>query len=600
MVAFISPKRSTVDIVQATGRALRKSETKTKSKKFGFILVPLFVEQTKGESIKEAIERAEFEEVWMVLQAMKEQDDLLVDIIDKMREEKVTKSNVGDTLFREKVKILGPELSADILRDSIAIACAETLGSIWDEKFAELKKFHELFGSTDIPEDWIKYKTLRRWVAYQRSLWKKGKLSENRIRKLNDIGFTWEPLEASWEEMYLSLIEFKNACGHCNVPIRWEENQKLANWVIYLRKLKKKGQLREDRIKRLENIGFIWDWYETKWDELYSALVEFKKVQGHCYVPRRWEKNKKLANWVIYLRTLRTKGQLRKDHIKLLDDIGFIWAKGSKKISLWDEMILELREFKKIHGHCKVPEEWPKNPELSQWVTQQQILIMQGKLSEKQIAILEEIGFHPKENITWEKMYYKLIDFKAKYGHCNVPLDYSENLELSNWVKSQRNLEIKGGLKSYQIRRLNEVEFVWRADEFTWEQMFEVLVEFKNNHGHCNVPHNYSRNLDLAIWIRRQRDLRRKGKLNERYIQILDMIGLKWSDPKDDIWEKMFSALVDFKTQHGHCNVPKSYSKYPELGKWVRQQRKLKEQTELGLLQFQRLDEIGLRWEING
>src|SRR6266496_1815130 len=52
MVAFLSPRRSRVDIVQATGRAMRRSPGKA----LGYVLVPLYVELTAGESGEEAVE----------------------------------------------------------------------------------------------------------------------------------------------------------------------------------------------------------------------------------------------------------------------------------------------------------------------------------------------------------------------------------------------------------------------------------------------------------------------------------------------------------------------------------------------------------------
>ena len=47
MVAFLTPKRSKVDIVQATGRAMRKDPNNRK-KTTGYILVPLYIEIAKG------------------------------------------------------------------------------------------------------------------------------------------------------------------------------------------------------------------------------------------------------------------------------------------------------------------------------------------------------------------------------------------------------------------------------------------------------------------------------------------------------------------------------------------------------------------------
>ena len=62
MVAFLSPRRSRVDIVQATGRAMRRSPGKTT----GYVLVPLYVELTAGETVEAAVNRAQFDEVWDV------------------------------------------------------------------------------------------------------------------------------------------------------------------------------------------------------------------------------------------------------------------------------------------------------------------------------------------------------------------------------------------------------------------------------------------------------------------------------------------------------------------------------------------------------
>ena len=50
MVAFLSPRRSRVDIVQATGRAMRRSPGKTRV----CVLVPLYVELAVGEKASPA------------------------------------------------------------------------------------------------------------------------------------------------------------------------------------------------------------------------------------------------------------------------------------------------------------------------------------------------------------------------------------------------------------------------------------------------------------------------------------------------------------------------------------------------------------------
>ena len=70
-VAFIDPKRSKVDIVQAVGRAIRQSKGKT----LGTIVLPVFIEQK--DDIEESIQSSNFKPIWDVLNALKSHDETL-------------------------------------------------------------------------------------------------------------------------------------------------------------------------------------------------------------------------------------------------------------------------------------------------------------------------------------------------------------------------------------------------------------------------------------------------------------------------------------------------------------------------------------------
>ena len=145
MVAFLTPKRSKVDIVQAVGRAMRNAPGKTT----GYILVPLYVEQAAGESLDAAVARAEFDEVWAVLQAMQEQDEVLDDLIHQMQAERrlngskssevsedfgrLRPKEFNDSRLRVRVEVLGPTLMLDKLRRAIATRCLDRLARPWDE-----------------------------------------------------------------------------------------------------------------------------------------------------------------------------------------------------------------------------------------------------------------------------------------------------------------------------------------------------------------------------------------------------------------------------------------------------------------------------------
>ena len=77
-VAFIDPRRSEVDIIQAVGRAIRKAEDKT----MGRLSSPCSLETRRREA---AIETSAFNPVWQVLRALRAHDGTLADEIDEMR-----------------------------------------------------------------------------------------------------------------------------------------------------------------------------------------------------------------------------------------------------------------------------------------------------------------------------------------------------------------------------------------------------------------------------------------------------------------------------------------------------------------------------------
>lgn len=78
-IAFIDPKGSVVDIIQAVGRVIRLSKHKT----MGTIVIPVFIDQT-GDA-EHALEQSAFAPVWQVLKALRAHDQRLADELDALR-----------------------------------------------------------------------------------------------------------------------------------------------------------------------------------------------------------------------------------------------------------------------------------------------------------------------------------------------------------------------------------------------------------------------------------------------------------------------------------------------------------------------------------
>ena len=78
-VAFIDPKRSMVDIIQAVGRVIRKAE----GKQIGTIVIPVFIDES--EDADHVLSQSAFEPVWQVLKALRAHDRRLADELDHLR-----------------------------------------------------------------------------------------------------------------------------------------------------------------------------------------------------------------------------------------------------------------------------------------------------------------------------------------------------------------------------------------------------------------------------------------------------------------------------------------------------------------------------------
>jgi hypothetical protein len=150
-------------------------------------------------------------------------------------------------------------------------------------------------------------------------------LSPERIKLLEGLDIIWDPIDAAWSSKLTELAAYKAKYGDCNVPEDWRENPQLAKWVSNQRNRYKSRVLLPDRIKLLEDLGFIWSPRECLWNNNFAELTAYKAKYGDCNVPQGCPENPQLGSWVSGQRRAFKKGKLSADRIKLLDDLGFCW-----------------------------------------------------------------------------------------------------------------------------------------------------------------------------------------------------------------------------------------------------------------------------------
>ena len=133
----------------------------------------------------------------------------------------------------------------------------------WKFGYERLKEYVEREGNAIVAQS---YNTdegfaLGVWVSNQRNAYKNKKLSDDQIGALEALpNWSWNLLEDAWNLAYEQLKKYAEKKGHAKVPVSFisENGSRLGVWVKAQRRYYKKNRLPDDRIRLLEEIGFVW------------------------------------------------------------------------------------------------------------------------------------------------------------------------------------------------------------------------------------------------------------------------------------------------------------------------------------------------------
>ncbi|GAX20622.1 hypothetical protein FisN_3Hh527 [Fistulifera solaris] len=290
---------------------------------------------------------------------------------------------------------------------------------------------------------------------------------------------------------------------------------------------------------------------DEAWMEKYRRLDAYKQVHGHCRVPQSYE-DRSLACWVGNQRSMQRAGTLRDYRERLLNDLGFTWSKprAISELQIWIEKYNQLITF---HQENRRFDASPaEDKDLNTWVSTQREQYRSGTLPKDRQELLEKIGFvfcgnasnqrgdtdkamhtiHENER-AWNQMFDRLCAFSLQHGHTDVAAGV-DNQDLAEWVSLQRSLHKEGRLDEKHIEALTEIDFSWetadelaeddqkvpKTDEEVWMSHFELLCNFKRQHGHMLVPRS-GETSTLAQWLFAQQRLLYSGMLSEDRMKLL-------------------------------------------------------------------------------
>lgn len=166
-IIFLAPKKSQVDIVQAVGRIMRKSE----GKDYGYIILPVVI--PAGETPETILDNNKnYEAVWQVINALRSVDERFEAMVDKL--------NIAKP---KQLKVIGigsaPETGNDIVNEDDDKTYTQTkLDLEWDKfEGAIFGKIVQKVGDRKYLENWS---TDVAKIAQRQINWIKNKLKDKR------------------------------------------------------------------------------------------------------------------------------------------------------------------------------------------------------------------------------------------------------------------------------------------------------------------------------------------------------------------------------------------------------------------------------------
>ncbi len=456
-VAFIDPRRSEVDIVQAVGRAIRKSD----NKKLGTIVIPVFIGDT--DDPEAALDDSAFKPVWDVLRALRSHDDELGRQLDTLRREMGSQGRTPELppkIYTDIPKSIGSEFSA-----AFRIRLVEQTTASWDFWFGLLEKHIAGHGGAEIAGRFeVDGYPVGRWVVTQRSRW--DRLSEDRRKRLRELpGWVDDILDAKWETGFNYLQQYVEEHGHALVPQphRMCDGYKLGSWVTSQRAGYRRRQLSAERQARLECSHPTWSWDSRSdwWEEGFRYLCEYVERFGDARVPDEYKapNGYRLGKWVGKQRSrVGTMEANRKGRLEAVHP-SWTWDMQSSR---WEIGVEHLRQYIEREGHARVPDGYtaPDGFKLGSWVVNRRQDYRKEKLDASQIEQLEALHgtwAWSSRVAQWEEGFERLLAYVAEHGTAWVRADYqcSDGYTLGAWASRQRSLHHNGQLEESRQARLD-------------------------------------------------------------------------------------------------------------------------------------------------
>jgi superfamily II DNA or RNA helicase len=592
-VAFIDPRSSQVDIIQAVGRAIRKSENKD----LGTIVLPVLI-PTDADA-EHALADSAFKPIWAILNALKSHDDEFTFELNNLRTELGRTNNPGN--FPKRLVIDLP-INIDFLVPSFyskfSVEILERTTESWEWWFGQMQTYAEENGDCNIPiRNHSGPNKLGLWVSNQRAMYQRGNLDQQKIDRLESLtNWIWDWIENQWQENFQAFLVHVAENSTTQILASVSNGQLLRSWTAKQRSQYKKGKLDSIKIALLESIsGWMWDPSEEQWKQNFDLLLQYTHQTGSARPPQSFVfEGRNLGSWASAQRSKFNKDTLAKEKITKLQALpGWTWDPYEEA---WEQAFEALIRYSEINGTAQPPRSHIVNGlQLGPWVHAQRQQFNKQELDQAKVDRLEAVPGWTWDPHTeaWEQAFTALTRYTEINGTARPPQNYeADNFRLGSWVGTQRQNYRKQKLETERVIRLEALPgWTWDPHTEAWEQAFTALTRYTEINGTARPPQGLVfEDLQLGSWVITQRYKFRTDVLPQDQGERLESLsGWSWHTI-DDSWKEYFNALLAYCKRTGDSNPLQAHIEGDlKLGTWVNSQR---QRFAKGSLESERAEQL--------
>ena len=233
--------------------------------------------------------------------------------------------NIDATAAQCQLRLAHSSGRAQAKEEAEAAEPGSTAVSNWETKFQELKDFMRDKGHDCVPN--ATHERLAAWISRQRHERKCEKLTADRARRLDAIGFHWSSKLA---REHMAMTEAGGDTRADGLERRVEEHP-----CHGARSSEQAGRTPlggggggDASVTKIDataaecQLCFTHSDAEAKWNDNYSKLKEYALLHGHACPPAQ---EPELGWWARSQRTLYKEGRLEESQAAMLSAVGFIF-----------------------------------------------------------------------------------------------------------------------------------------------------------------------------------------------------------------------------------------------------------------------------------